>query len=294
MRAWQGRASSGFLNDATSANRAGSLLTVDARRSRFIADISSTGPVTPGPGSGKRARTCGPLSDSPVLLVSGDSVYLDHFLTRFAQSARERVPAWPLHVHVIGEFSSDRLDRLSALADATTHDVSRAPMDRAYLTASRFLRLERLLHLWNRPLLIVDIDARVAADLGGMIDPCADADVSCVLADHMLPWERAQVTAFLIRPTPGGRQFARAFGLLLASRIARGTMAYYSDQGLCWGLSQHLTRSGSGVRFGNLSLAPWLEVTNAHGVSAKVQHLEFWAGSGWPHQPAVNAGSGSG
>lgn len=217
----------------------------------------------------------GETGTDAVLMVSGDARYLKRFLPGFAASVRANADGMPIHVHVVGECGRDLLDAVSSLADAVTRDRSGVAMDRAYYTASRFLWVMEVADLWRRPVLVSDIDATVGADPRPILAALGDHDVACRMADHVLPWERTQVTALHLPDTDGGRKWADIYARTLAVRLLDGPLPYYSDQAVVWALTQ-ATGYGDGAprfRLADLPLTPWLRPANQSGIAGKSREL---------------------
>lgn len=221
------------------------------------------------PAGGTPSRQIG----ETVLMTSGDARYLEAFLDGFVGSARQRAPGMPLHVHAIGPVPPALDARIRAAADRWTHDRGEVGMDRAYLTVSRFLALPAVRRSWARPILTVDIDTVIAADPRPILATLADADVACRMDDHILPWERAQVTALYTASGAAADAVVAWYAALIRGRLAAGKLAYYADQGLLWGLIEHLRRVGYPARFADLALEPWLTAARQAGIEAKTREL---------------------
>lgn len=183
-------------------------------------------------------------ADAPfVLLAACDARYLDRFGPAFVRTADATAEGpFVLHLHVVepDDGTVALVERLAGsvrnarLVLSVERFSDRVPpaMRRTYLTCCRFMRLSRLLELYDRPLLVADVDGVFARNPAGILDGLSAAHpIVCGVDPGTLAYHDSIGGGLIgVLPDAAGRAFARCVRDILLHWYARGAMHYSLDQ----------------------------------------------------------------
>ncbi|CAO3378334.1 tetratricopeptide repeat protein [Azospirillum argentinense] len=183
--------------------------------------------ITPPPGP----------AGEPAVFFCCDDVYFRRFAPALLESLAERMPDATVAVHVVAPspeteqamerwqtdgrlrigFSLDRPDM------AGWTDIKRV----TYYASARFLRALQWLRRLDRPLMVIDTDARVAQDLRTLREDMADHDVGFLIDGRRRGPSREITVCFNVYSnTPGGDRFLSLLGSYIGHFLA-GTEVYW-------------------------------------------------------------------
>ncbi len=165
--------------------------------------------------------TGGGTDDAPVIVAAADPHYAALYGYAFAASVFDHHPDCRLHLHLADGTAQD-IDRLKQHLPASRRDqvsgsittTERWPVHKPPVYASaRFLAAPALLARFNRPMLLLDIDATLKCPLTALLESANRSDIAC--------W---------IRPDGGPGGFTAAGAVSLApgkgEAVANLTAAY--------------------------------------------------------------------
>lgn len=187
-----------------------------------------------------------------VWLVAADAVYIQRYGLRLAQglhkllsnpnpSAGPNPPRITLHVHTVLDGTTPLpLEVLQAMAalvpmNATQRTIqlqgANANQRKAFFASERFLFLHELLHKYNRPLLVTDIDVDPLKHPAGLFARMGDGDVGHTRFGAIRDaWDRYPATALWFQPTPAAIQFGQSLSATILSLLAQHPEPWFVDQ----------------------------------------------------------------
>ncbi|MBM3599300.1 MAG: tetratricopeptide repeat protein [Alphaproteobacteria bacterium] len=167
-----------------------------------------------------------------VFVVSCNDVYLQIFGDRLFRSIAEFGPGCAVHVHLVNpspaavEMLTAFRSRYRGLDFEASSSRTSSERQRGHSAIARYLIAPDLLDSWRRPLLILDMDACIAAPIDVIQRDLADCDVALYCDfDKPFPWEVCCANFVYLKPTPAGRLFAW---------LAAVCMERLADQGVQW------------------------------------------------------------
>ncbi|TWA87362.1 tetratricopeptide repeat protein [Azospirillum brasilense] len=182
----------------------------------------------------------GPTGE-PAVFFCCDDVYFRRFAPALLESLAERMPGATVAVHVVAPspeteqamarwsrdgrlsvgFSLDRPDM------AGWTDIKRV----TYYASARFLRALQWLRRLDRPLMVIDTDARIAQDLRSLREDMADHDVGFLIDGRRRGPSREITVCFNVyNNTPGGDRFLSLLGAYIGHFLAGAEVYWMLDQ----------------------------------------------------------------
>jgi hypothetical protein len=159
-----------------------------------------------------------PTDGRPVVLACCDDVYFYRFARQLAFSAVDRSPATRIHLHIyepgpICIADAEALGKRLHPHLTVSHDgPERNPCGEGpapYFTGGRFAVAAEILAASPAPLMVIDADGIVRADLAPEFSKIPDCDVGLILRPRRKkPWRRVLACATLFQPTAAGRRLA--------------------------------------------------------------------------------------
>ncbi len=155
-------------------------------------------------------------SDEYVIVAAADGRYVSLFAETFIASALQSAGDRHIHLHVVNATAeSDAAiahirKTVSWLRLSCSFERVEYPKPRPYFATVRFLVARQLLDIFNRPLVIADIDAVFTKDLAHHLKEFADADVAVKKNPSTIlefPWSTVFATYSVYMPTSGARAF---------------------------------------------------------------------------------------
>lgn len=220
-------------------NHIGSTVKLDAD---FLTDLANANveEITAGfPGLNHVTQSaCG---GEPVILVSSDYEYFDHYGRYLIASINQRMPSTFVHVHLMDaderglENAVAWCRRMTSLTCAITSETTGLGADEedtaCYYHAVRFVRYAQLRSTYQGPLWMIDADALAHGDARPMLQWSANWDVAMRLRPGRLqPWNTVSAGLVGMAPTPA----ATAFFTRTAAYIAH----FWKKGCLTWGIDQ--------------------------------------------------------
>jgi hypothetical protein len=192
---------------------------------------SAAPPVEPSP---MRIVQVG-VGDGPILMIACDTRYLRAYAPAYLRSITAHCPSALVHVHLIDPAPDDIAwleATASPLRPAISCETHSGPEPRAWFALARFVRLVELLALYDRPILVTDIDA---AFTRAPIIPAADIGLRIKRRGFRAhPWQTVQAGALSVSPTVPGHA-----AVTLLRRLALGSYATRGGQGI-WFVDQNV------------------------------------------------------
>ncbi|QCN96814.1 tetratricopeptide repeat protein (plasmid) [Azospirillum argentinense] len=191
--------------------------------------------IEPAPGPAGEPAT------EPAVFFCCDDVYFRRFAPALLESLAERMPGAAVAVHVVAPspeteqamarwrtdgrlrvgFSLDRPDM------AGWADVKRV----TYYASARFLHALQWLRRLDRPLMVIDTDARVAQDLRALSVEMAGHDVGFLVDGRRRGPSREITVCFNVyNNTPGGDRFLSLLGAYIGHFLAGAEVYWMLDQ----------------------------------------------------------------
>ncbi|MFC5354918.1 tetratricopeptide repeat protein [Azospirillum himalayense] len=182
----------------------------------------------------------GPAGE-PAVFFCCDDVYFRRFAPALLESLAERMPGATVTVHVVAPspeteqamarwrldgrlnigFSLDRPDM------AGWTDIKRV----TYYASARFLRALQWLRRLDRPLMVIDTDARIALDLRALRAEMAGHDVGFLVDGRRRGPSREITVCFNVYSnTPGGDRFLSLLGSYIGHFLAGAEVYWMLDQ----------------------------------------------------------------
>jgi Flp pilus assembly protein TadD len=179
-----------------------------------------------------------------TVLVGCDAGYGRRYLPSLAASLADRAGLdATLHAHIVNPEADtaalvDRVGRDHPRLDLRlSHEIlPLAGLSRneanTYYACARFLRLPEILALDRHPVLVLDIDALVLADLGALVQSLATTDLALRRLEGPMvdPWNRYQASLVHVGAGPRPLAFARQLSRLLAYFHSRRLLHGFFDQ----------------------------------------------------------------
>ncbi|WP_114860030.1 tetratricopeptide repeat protein [Azospirillum brasilense] len=199
--------------------------------------------IEPAPGPG----------GEPAVFFCCDDVYFRRFAPALLESLAERMPGATVAVHVVAPspeteqamdrwrtdgrlrigFSLDRPDM------AGWTDIKRV----TYYASARFLRALQWLRRLDRPLMVIDTDARIAQDLRTLREDMADHDVGFLIDGRRRGPSREITVCFSVYSnTPGGDRFLSLLGAYIGHFLAGAEVYWMLDQMAHYAVLDRLNR----------------------------------------------------
>lgn len=173
----------------------------------------------------------------PLAVVGCDAGYFKRYAARLKESLdRHEGGMVGLHVHLVHP-DADCLAQAQALGMGISQErpdfagQSRNFVN-TYYASARFLALPELLADYDRPLLVMDIDAMLLKPLTPLWDILKGSDMAIrrwqgVMVD---PWNEPQANLVGVNPTPLGQAFAVSVAKFLAHFVAQRQLFGFFDQ----------------------------------------------------------------
>jgi tetratricopeptide (TPR) repeat protein len=214
-----------------------------------------------------------PPGDGPLIAVSCDDVYFQRFVGDLLESIAATLPhggGGGVHVHVVNpspetEAALDRWrTRLPLGYSRERLDFSGWDDHRrtTYYACVRFLRWHQLLTRQSRPLVHVDADCTLRADLTSLSDGLRDADVG-LLRDGRGRGPTREITVCFawFQPTEASRAFLSRTAAYIADALRRGEGYWMLDQAAPFCVLNALTARGTAptVRWFDWVDFPWVQ-----------------------------------
>lgn len=180
-------------------------------------------------------QTAGPCQR--LVLVGCDGGYFQRYAALLADSlARHEGAETQMHVHLVSPSPE-----VLAAARAAGFGVSVEYPDfkgrsrnfvNTYYACSRFLALPQLLKSYERPLLVMDVDALVLAPLAPLWAVLKENDMAVrrLRGPMVDPWNEAQANLVGVNPTGLGAAFAASVAAFLAEFVTKGMLYGFFDQ----------------------------------------------------------------
>ena len=197
-----------------------------------------------------------PPGGGPLLAVSCDDGYYRRFAGALLASV-EALGGPAVHVHVINPSPETEAD-LAAWRARLPLGFSRERVDftgwddhrrTTYYACVRFLRWHQLLGRLGRPLVHVDADCTVAADLGELAERMRGSDVG-LLHDPRGRGPTREITVCFawFQPTPRGRAYLERTAAYIAHFLRQGRGYWMLDQAAPFCVLDTLSKRGEGPR----------------------------------------------
>lgn len=213
-----------------------------------------------------------PPGDGPLIAVSCDDVYFQRFVGDLLESIAATLPpggGGGVHVHVVNP-SPETEAALQRWRTRLPLGYSRERLDfsgwddhrrTTYYACVRFLRWHQLLARQSRPLVHVDADCTLRADLTSLSDGLRGADVG-LLRDGRGRGPTREITVCFawFQPTKASRAFLALAAAYIADALARGQGYWMLDQAAPFCVLNALTARGAApvVRWFDWVDFPWV------------------------------------
>ncbi|MDQ2106357.1 tetratricopeptide repeat protein, partial [Azospirillum isscasi] len=177
----------------------------------------------------------------PVVFFCCDDVYFRRFAPALLESLAERMPGATVAVHVVtpspeteqamARWRDDGRLRVGFSADrpdmAGWTDIKRV----TYYASARFIRALQWLRRLDRPMMVIDTDARIARDLRSLKTEMAGHDVGFLFDGRRRGPSREITVCFNVyNNTPGGDRFLSLLGAYTAHFLAGAEVYWMLDQ----------------------------------------------------------------
>ncbi|MBF0169132.1 MAG: tetratricopeptide repeat protein [Alphaproteobacteria bacterium] len=186
--------------------------------------------------SGLEILNLAPVS-GPVVVVGCDAGYFARYAATLHQSlVRCEDGKTGLHVHLVhpDAASLEAARAMGAGISLETPEFGGCSRNfvNTYFASARFLALPRLLEAYDRPLLVMDVDAVVLKPLAPLWATLLGADMAIrrLKGSMVDPWNLPQANLVGVNPTPGGKRFADLLARYLAHFVAKRQMFGFFDQ----------------------------------------------------------------
>jgi hypothetical protein len=168
-------------------------------------------------------------------VTSCDVSYFEKYAEHLVRSFSRTCPRGRLVVEVIGGAAAEltaRVEEWSA-KNVTIECVDLDCGDNLGPVASllRFALVHGLIRESGRPVLVLDVDCVITAELGSLVDELRGTDVaSRILRYGVAPWEKYTGGFAIFMPTPGGCEVARTLACLARTLAVKGRPQWWIDQ----------------------------------------------------------------
>ncbi|MCG5238243.1 tetratricopeptide repeat protein [Azospirillum doebereinerae] len=180
-----------------------------------------------------------PPGEGPLIAVSCDDVYFRRFVGDLLDSIETAGGGEAVHVHVVNPSAETEADLavwrarlpLGFSRERVTVERWDAHRRATYYACIRFIRWHQLLDRHRRPLVHVDADCTLLADLGGFAEGMRGADAG-LLRDGRGRGPTREITVCFawFQPTPDGRRFLALTAAAIADALRRGDGWWMLDQ----------------------------------------------------------------
>lgn len=218
-----------------------------------------------------------------VLYLSCNYQYFYAFALPMIVSSRERSPETPVHVHIMDadeektQFAHALLKKLAPLKFALSVErpgLKEGSMPaRCYYHAVRFIRYYEHLQMYNCPLWLMDVDAVVHSNLGGLFGMLEGHDVAMrIRPGRMEPWNQFNACIVGGSQTPASLEYFRLIAAYVAHFHQRGMLRWGIDQLAMFGVFMDMQARGA---------APSLQLLGEREVDYDYREDGFvWCNSG--------------
>jgi hypothetical protein len=156
----------------------------------------------------------GAWPSEPSLFISCDPEYLREYGTLLLRSVAETAPGSAVHVHVMGNAETPRVNGIKITTTSEVPPDGLRPKE--YYAAVRFVRFAQALEVSQTPLLIVDVDGLCTADHRPLL--AGDDAGLRVRAGRIKPWEH--FSACCVRGTPQSLRYFQAVSDIVLRSIS--------------------------------------------------------------------------
>lgn len=172
-----------------------------------------------------------------LALVGCDAGYFKRYAARLKQSLdRHEGGTVGLHVHLVHPDAEclAQAQELGMGISLETPDFAGHSRNfvNTYYASARFLVLAELLAAYGRPLLVMDVDAKVLKPLAPLWEILEGGDMAIRRWQGLMvdPWNEPQANLVGVNPTPMGQAFAASLARFLAFFVAKGQLFGFFDQ----------------------------------------------------------------
>jgi len=210
-----------------------------------------------------------PAGDGPLIAVACDDGYFQRFVGDLLASIETAGGGAAVHVHVVNPSAGTEA-ALAAWRERLPLGFSReriavegwdAHRRATYYACIRFVRWHQLLERHRRPLVHVDADCTLLADLGGFAEGMRGADAG-LLRDGRGRGPTREITVCFawFQPTPDGRRFLALTAATIADSLRRGEGWWMLDQAAPFCVLDTLTARGEApaLRWFDWMDFPWI------------------------------------
>ena len=175
--------------------------------------------------------------NGPLAVVGCDAVYFKRYAQGLWESlCRCEGETASLHVHLLYP-AAESLAMAQAMGvglsvESPDFQGSTRNFVNTYYASARFLVLPDLLKAYDRPLLVMDVDAAVLKPLAPLWTVLAGNDMAIRRLQGAMvdPWNEPQANLVGVNPTPKGLAFAQSLSRFLAHFVARRLLFGFFDQ----------------------------------------------------------------
>jgi len=179
-----------------------------------------------------------------VVFAACDGEYFNRFISALLHSTtRSMEPKCSFHIHVINP-PADARTRLAAWDDAlgnpgiavSTEQIDTTGMDdeerRTRFACARFRLLPHLMHVYRRPILMLDADLIVLGDLAGLLIAAAEGDFALVAMPlhEQDPWNWLWADVIVAHPTRLGETYFTLVAQYIDAHLEVGLARWFIDQ----------------------------------------------------------------
>ncbi len=211
-----------------------------------------------------------------IIFSCADIRYFDRFHERAIQSFLQNTQDAGYHLHLLSpsleaaELARSRLEPYTAGGRVGfSHSPDENPGDVAYYTLGRYLIIDAIQTLYDRPIFVSDIDQTTRSDCMGLISKLQDRNLTVALYIKKrplvaaIPWFLFGAGLLLINNTPYGRLYGQVLNQAALDAFARaGAVRYNIEQNIIWSTVDFMRQRISSFTLSDLAkLGPYPMVT---------------------------------
>lgn len=197
-----------------------------------------------------------PADGAPAVMMSCDDRYFRRFAPAMLESLARRMPGAAVVFHVVNpslesmeDLARWRRDRRLAFGcsvERTDFTGWPDPKRLSYYAAGRFVRAHQWYRRLGRPLIVLDVDATVNADLRGLAAEMADYDVGLLIDSRGRGPSRDITVCFnYYNNTPAGANYLSRTAAYIGWFLSRPEVYWLLDQTAHYAIYWRMARAGA-------------------------------------------------